>query len=115
MALIGAELPTKVARQYIASAIQLFVHVARLSNGERKVMRISELTGVSNGEFNIEDIFVYRTAGLDSDGKLIGSFYSTGYEPVSLRRMSAKGIELDPALFATRELKTGVEYQPKTN
>ncbi len=44
IALSGAELPTRVARQYIASAIQIFLHVARLANGERKVMRISELT-----------------------------------------------------------------------
>jgi pilus assembly protein CpaF len=112
IALSGAELPVKVARQYIASAIQLFVHVARLSTGERKVMRISELTGVNNGEFQIEDIYVYRSAGVDANGKLIGSFYATGYEPIALRRMSARGIELDPGLFAPRELETGVKYQP---
>jgi pilus assembly protein CpaF len=112
IALSGAELPTKVARQYVASAIQLFVHVARLSNGERKIVRISELTGVTDGEFNLEDIYVYRSAGLDADGRMLGSFYATGYEPVALRRMAGRGIELDPALFAARELKTGMEYKP---
>jgi pilus assembly protein CpaF len=114
IALSGAELPTKVARQYIASAIQLFVHVARLSNGERKVMRISELTGVSSGEFQIEDIFVFRSAGVDGNGRLHGSFYATGHEPLALRRMAARGIELDPALFAARELTTGLEYRPQS-
>jgi pilus assembly protein CpaF len=112
IALSGAELPTKVARQYIAAAIQLFVHVARLSTGERKVMRISELTGVVDGEFQLEDIYVFRSAGVDERGKLIGSFYATGHEPVTLRRMAARGIELDPNLFSARELKTGGDYRP---
>jgi pilus assembly protein CpaF len=113
IALSGAELPTGVARQYVASAIQLFVHIARLSSGERKVMRISELTGVTNGEFELEDIFVYRMSGVDGSGKVLGSFYATGYEPQSLRRMGSKGLHLDPSLFAARELETGGEYQPK--
>jgi pilus assembly protein CpaF len=115
IALSGADLPTRVARQYISSAIQLIVHVARLSNGERKVMRISELAGVTNGEFNVEDVFVFRSAGLDAAGALLGSFYATGYEPACLRRMSGKGIELGTRMFTARELKTGVEYQPRAH
>lgn len=107
IALSGAELPVKVARQYIASAIQVFVHIARLSTGERKVMRISELTGVVDGEFVLEDIFVYRMSGIGDNGRVQGSFYSTGYEPECVRRMSAKGFEVNPNLFQARELSTG--------
>lgn len=104
IALSGADLPTHVARQYIASAIQIFVHIARLSNGERKVMRVSELTGVSDGEFNLEDIFVFRLAGVEH-GKVLGSFYATGYEPHCLGRLAMKGQELDPEMFTARQLK----------
>jgi pilus assembly protein CpaF len=111
IALSGAELPPQVTRQYIASAIQIFVHVARLASGERKIMRISELTGVVNGEFQLEDIYVYRMAGLDENGKAIGSFYATGYQPECLRRMASRGYELNPRLFTARELETGMEYQ----
>jgi len=113
IALSGAELPPSIARQYIASAIQIFVHIARLSSGERKVMRISELTGVVNGEFVMEDIFVYRMAGVDSSGKMMGSFYATGHEPVCLRRMASKGFQIDSRLFTPRELKTGMDYRPE--
>lgn len=109
IALSGAELPTRVARQYVASAIQIFLHVARLANGERKIIRISELTGVTNGEFDIEDIFVYRMAGVDGAGRMLGSFYATGYEPQCVRRIAARGIEVNPKLFAARELKSGFE------
>ncbi|MCA8997135.1 MAG: CpaF family protein [Planctomycetaceae bacterium] len=111
IALSGADLPSHVTRQYIASAIQVFVHIARLSSGERKVMRISELTGVTNGEFDVEDIFVYRMAGMDANGKMLGSFYATGYEPQSLRRMASKGFDMNPRIFTARELKTGGEYR----
>jgi len=110
IALSGAELPTHVSRQYIASAINLFVHIARLPSGERKVMRISELTGVTNGEFDIEDIFVYRMAGSANDGKSIGSFYATGYEPHCLRRMASRGHDLNPRMFAAKELRSRVDY-----
>jgi len=112
IALSGAELPTKVARQYIATALQIFVHVQRLPTGERKIMRISELTGVTDGEFNLEDIFVYRLAGTDPAGRALGSFYATGYEPQCLRRMNARGYDVPGRVFQTRELRTGGDYQP---
>jgi pilus assembly protein CpaF len=112
IALSGAELPTRVARQYIASAIQIFVHIARLSSGERKVIRVSELVGVTDGEFDIQDVFVYRMAGIDPHGKVMGSFYATGYEPQCVRRMAARGLDLNPRMFAARELKSGGAYAP---
>ncbi len=109
IALSGADLPTHVARQYVASAIQIFVHIARLSNGERKVMRISELSGVTDGEFDIEDIFVFRMAGIE-DGQVLGSFYATGYQPQCLGRLAMKGHDLDPKMFTARQLAVGGEW-----
>ena len=104
IALSGAELPPSVSRQYIASAIQLFVHIARLSTGERKVMRISELAGVKDGEFVLEDIFVYRRAGHDEDGKAAGAFFSTGYRPKVIGRITAAGHEPNRASFTAKQL-----------
>lgn len=108
IALSGAELPTHVTRQYIASAIQIFVHVARLSSGERKIMRISELAGVEDGEFVLNDIFVYRMAGKNADGHVVGSFYATGYEPKVIRKMASAGFEIQSSMFAARELGRGL-------
>lgn len=112
IALSGAELPAQVTRQYIASAIQIFVHIARLASGERKLMRISELTGVINGEFVLEDVYVYRMAGFDANGKAQGAFYATGYEPECLRKMASRGFDINSRLFTARELETGMEYKP---
>ena len=61
-------------------------------------MRVSELVGVTDGEFDLEDIFVFRMAGVDQQtGKVLGSFYSTGYEPQCLRRMASTGHGPQPA------------------
>jgi pilus assembly protein CpaF len=109
IALSGADLPMTVARQYIASAVQVLVHITRLSTGERKVMRISELVGYRDGEYLIEDIFVYRMRGVDN-GRVQGAFYATGYIPMALNRASAQGIEYRSDLFVPRELRTGGEY-----
>ena len=106
IALSGVELPTQVARQYIASAVQLLVHMTRLSTGERKVTRISELCGCRNGVYIIEDIFVYRWQGVDESGRAIGSFFATGHEPTVLKRLAAAGFDIQANLFDARELKS---------
>jgi pilus assembly protein CpaF len=110
IALSGVELPTLVARQYIASAIQILVHITRLSTGERKLIRISELISCHDGVYQIEDIFVYRMSGIDSDGKARGAFYATGYAPHILSRLSARGFELPTTMFTARELTTRGDY-----
>ncbi|HUQ70832.1 MAG TPA: CpaF family protein [Planctomycetaceae bacterium] len=110
IALSGVELPTLIARQYIANAVQILVHIARLATGERKVVRISELAGYHDGTYQIEDIFVYRMTGVE-DGQARGSFYATGYEPQMLSRMAARGVEVSTSLFNARELPVRTEYR----
>lgn len=109
IALSGADLPVMVSRQYIASAVQILMHITRLATGERKVMRISELVGCRDGEYQLEDIFVYRLRSVE-DGQAQGSFYATGYVPLALNRASAAGIEFRSDLFVPRELTTGGSY-----
>jgi len=112
IALSGANLDTAIARQYITSAIHLIVHISRLSTGERKVIRISELCSCRDGVYSIEDVFVYRMTGIDSDGRAQGAFYATGYQPISIKRLAATGFKVDDKLFVARELETGGSYSP---
>ena len=112
IALSGIELPTAVARQYISSALHILVHMVRLSTGERKVTRISELCGCENGEYVIEDIFVYRMTGLGQDGRAQGAFYATGHVPVVLKRLAGNGFEVPTHLFTARELPMTDRYRP---
>ncbi|GAB4156940.1 MAG: CpaF family protein [Planctomycetaceae bacterium] len=105
IALSGVSLPTLVARQYIASAIQILVHITRLSSGERKVMRISELRECSDGVYTIEDIFVCRMSGFKEDRTAQSTFYATGYEPKVVQRLARIGFEFPKGMFLPRELK----------
>lgn len=111
VALSGVDLPTQVARQYIASAVQILIHIARLANGERKVMRISELVDFRDGNYVVEDIFVYRLSGTDPHGNLQGAFYATGYVPAIVGRLNAFGFHCPVELFIPRELNLQPEYK----
>ena len=110
IALSGAELPPRIARQYVANAIDIIIHVTRLSTGERRVTRISEVSGLRDGEFKVDDIFVYRITGQDEHGRIKGSFFATGYQPVALRRLALTGTDVDQykPLFEPRELQFDV-------
>lgn len=104
IALSGAELPNAIARRYIASAVHLLVHITRLPNGERKVMRISELIGYQNGEYMVEDLFVYRITNVDPDGTVHGNFYATGHQPVAMNWLTQTNFNENADLFHAREL-----------
>ncbi|MBI3465028.1 MAG: CpaF family protein, partial [Planctomycetes bacterium] len=107
VALSGVELPTQVVRQYIAAALDILVQVARLSGGVRRLMKVSELRGYRDGDYEIHDIFCFRQTGVDSTGAAQGSFWATGYKPNCLARLKTAGFELGPSLFEERELKAG--------
>jgi pilus assembly protein CpaF len=91
-------------RYQLASAFQILAQVARQPSGERMVVRIAELCGYYDGSYATEDIFIYRAAGTDDEGRSLGTFYSTGYEPVSLPHLIGLGNGLDSDLFVPREL-----------
>lgn len=108
IALSGAELPSLVARQYICNAVDLVIHVTRLQTGQRVVTRISEVSGLQDGDWMIDDIFVYRMTGEIVAGRPGGSFYATGYQPMALRRLALGGMNIDQfrSMFEARELST---------
>ncbi|MFT5522434.1 MAG: pilus assembly protein CpaF [Pirellulaceae bacterium] len=104
----GAEMPVMVVRRYIASAITIVVHLARLKGGARRVMRVSEICGLENGEYAMHEIFGYKQCGFDANGMTQGYFYSTGYEPAINERLKDVGINLPSNLFQERQL-TAIE------
>jgi len=100
----GFELPVPVIRQYIAAGIKLIVHLARLKGGVRRVMRVSEIVGVKDGAYRIEDVFGYEQLDVTEEGMARGRFYATGYRPACLDRLQAAGIRLPDELFGERKL-----------
>src|SRR5574338_1128529 len=70
----GVSLPVRAMRDYIASALDLMIHLARLSDGTRKVTRVTEIVGMEEDVVTTQDIFVFEQQGIDADGRVIGFF-----------------------------------------
>lgn len=104
VAMSGFELPIPVVRQYIASGIAMVVHLARLKGGVRRVMQVSEIVGVKEGGFHLEDVCGFEQTGVDELGMAYGEFYFTGYRPLCLSRLRASGIRLPDELFDKRRI-----------
>jgi len=94
----GFELPDKVIKEQIVGAIDLVIQVRRFKDGSRKIVQISEVTGMEGDVVTLGDIFFYEQAG-EGDGKSMGSFVSTGYIPRCLERFKERGIEVPREIF----------------
>ncbi len=91
--------PDKVIRQQLASAINIVVHAARLSDGTRKVTGIAEVMGVANDQVEMQDIFEFERTGISPRGKVVGKFRATGNQPLCLERLKGFGIHLSKSIF----------------
>jgi len=104
ISMAGLNLPTKGMRQQIASAINVLIQVERLSDGQRKIVNVSEITGMEGDIITMQDIFVFEREGVDEAGNVIGSFKATGIRPRFTDRMMAYGVELPVSLFSNIEV-----------
>ena len=96
----GIELPVRVIREMIASAVDIIIHTARLSDGSRKILAISEITGMKDElHINLSDIFVFKQTGVDTKGKVLGYFTATGYLPSFLEEIRIRGVQISEDIF----------------
>jgi pilus assembly protein CpaF len=95
----GIDVPPRSARAQISSAIHVVVQVARLSDGRRKLISLSELSGMEGEVITMQEIFRYRQTGVGSDGMVQGKFEATGIRPRFLEQVMAHGVSLSPDLF----------------
>jgi pilus assembly protein CpaF len=101
IAMANLNLPEKTVRQQITSAISIVVQIARLSDGTRKVMSISEITGMEENMISMQEIFTFQRKGIGPKGNVVGTFQPTGIRPKFLERLKLAGIQLPSALFET--------------
>jgi septum site-determining protein MinD len=96
----GSELPVRAIREMIASAIHVIIHTARLPDGSRKVLQVTELTGmIDDIHIGLKDIFVFKQLGLDQNGKVTGEYQPTGYIPSFVEDIRLRGIPLSDDIF----------------
>jgi pilus assembly protein CpaF len=106
----GMDLPLKVVRQQISSAVDLIIQQTRLKDGSRKVTAITEVAGMEGDIVVLSDIFKYEQTGVEEDGKSIGELKATGIRPLFSSRLEAAGYKLGAAIF----VNTIVDIRNKT-
>jgi pilus assembly protein CpaF len=99
VAMANVNMPERSVRQQIASAISVVVQVSRMSDGTRKVVTISEITGLEENTISMHDIFNFVRKGIGPDGKVLGAFEPSGIRPKFLDRLVVAGILLPAELF----------------
>jgi pilus assembly protein CpaF len=102
VSMANLNIPERAVRQQIVSAINAVVQIARLADGTRKVLTISEISGMEGDAIIMQDIFVFERTGIDEAGKVRGAFKATGVRPVFSDRLATAGARLRPSLFESR-------------
>ncbi|CAG0963268.1 Putative conjugal transfer protein [Anaerolineales bacterium] len=98
----GMDLPIKVVRQQVSSAVDLIVQQTRLKDGQRKVTAVTEVAGMEGDVIVLTDIFRFIQTGVDTDGKVLGEITATGIRPNFTPRLEAAGFKLSADIFAPR-------------
>jgi pilus assembly protein CpaF len=99
VSLANANMQLVSIRQQVASAVHVLVQAARLSDGSRRVMNITEVTGMEGDMVTLQDIFVFEKRGVSAEGKVLGRFCATGIRPKFSDKLLAAGFQLSPELF----------------
>ena len=95
----GMDLPEHAMREQISSAINLIIHMVRLSDGSRRIANITEVIGMEKEEVSMHDLFVYDRVGVDEKGRVIGKYLATGIRPTFMDRLEKANIRLSDSIF----------------
>ena len=99
VAMANFEIPSQFLRRYISSAIDVVIHLARLTDGSRKLISLQEITGMEGDTITTQEIFSFQQKGIDKEGKVRGRFAFGGVRPKFIDRFRMAGIDVSPALF----------------
>jgi pilus assembly protein CpaF len=102
VAMTGLDIPPKAVRQQIASAIDVVVQIARLSDGKRKLVSLQEITGMEGEVVTTQEIFKFERHGIGEGGEVLGELFPTGIRPSFTERLRVAGVPLPADLFERR-------------
>ena len=101
----GIELPSRAIREQVSSSLDLIVHLSRMRDGSRRVTQVTEIVGMEGDTITTQDIFEFDySAGVDGQGRPLGTIVPTGVRPRFTERLKDLGIELPPQIFGTPDL-----------
>ena len=102
VSMMGMELPLSAVRSQIAAGIHVVVQLSRLADGNRKVVSVSEITGMEGETITMQDIFVFKKTGKGENGEVLGDFMATGMRPKCAEQLMAAGVDLSQTNFLSR-------------
>ena len=97
--LSGISPPVRAIREYVVSALDLIIHLARLSDGTRKVVRVTEVVGMEEDTITTQDVFIFEQKGVNPDGRVIGAHHATGVRPRFAERLAQAGLPFPREAF----------------
>jgi septum site-determining protein MinD len=104
----GLDLPSRAIREQIAAAVHILVQTTRLSDGSRKVISVSEVTGMEANTITLQEIYTFKQTGVDQNKKVIGTHMATGFVPKFVSKLDALGISLPRGIFGSPPVGPGV-------
>jgi pilus assembly protein CpaF len=99
----GLDLPVQAIREQVCAAVDIIVQQTRFSCGSRRITHITEVSGIESGVIQLQDVFVFREAGLDENGKTLGQFVPTSYIPDFYQDLIRRRIPVDTSIFTRSE------------
>lgn len=93
------DLPNRAIREQVSSALHLLVHLARFSDGVRRVTKVAEITGMEGQIITMQDLFQYKQTGVDSEGRILGYMTATGLRPSFADKFTLAGVQLPESVF----------------
>ena len=106
VSMAGLSIPVKAIREQISSALDVLVQIGRMVGGRRKIVNVSEITGMEGDTVCLNDIFRYQQKGVDSDGNAYGQFECCGVRPKLVEKLLASGVEMPVTMFQRRVMQT---------
>src|SRR5262249_34894266 len=103
--LAGLDITEKAIRKLISSSVNLVIQVSRVAGGKRKIIAISEITGMEGENVSMHDLFEFVQTGIDKYNAVEGYFRATGIRPQFLKKLTARGAPLPVELFMERRLQ----------
>lgn len=108
----GAGLTAKAIREMIASAVHMIIQQSRLDDGSRRVMNVTEISGMQGDVVTLQDIFLYAQKDIDKQGKIVGEFQATGFIPKFIENLERKGYNVPRGLFSNAPAKPAAPAAP---
>ena len=104
MLLSGVHLPSRAMREQISAALDVIIHVTRMSDGTRRVVSVSEIVGMEQDVVAMQEIFAFKKTGVSEDGKVLGQYEASGIRPKFADKLKVSGIKVPSVLFRERQV-----------